>query len=360
MRLPSVAAFLKGATRQLDVRWQYELDDGVVALEWSPDGAYLAALSAAGTLTLWAGATGSPGRSCLAHRTGGMTLSWAADGTHLATGGQDRQVCLWDPATGDRLASLPAGAAWVERVAWSPLYPDGAPAMLASAAGKVLRFWTPTGDLISEHRRHTSTIADIHWHPAQRRLVTACYGLLTVWMPGADLPTEVFAWKMSHLAVRWQPQGRYLVAGEQDATLHVWDAVTGEDLLMSGYATKVRELAWQPQGRFLATGGGAAVTLWDFAGDGPAGSTPIVLEGHSRPVTALAYRPDGAQLASGATDGLFLWRPPERPSRRTPAPVGRCDLAGGVACLAWRPDGAEIAVGGAQGKVLVVACDTVS
>jgi WD40 repeat protein len=352
VRLPSIAAFLKGATRQLEVDWQTVLDDGVVALEWAPDGAHLAALSAAGTLTVWAGATGQRRWSSAAHRTGGMTLSWSADGTVLATGGQDRQVCLWEPTTGNRLASLPAGAAWVERVAWSPPYQDSAPAMLASAAGKVLRFWTPTGDLISEHVRHTSTIADLHWHPQRRCLVTACYGLLTVWTPGADLPAEVFAWKGSHLAVRWQPQGRYLVAGDQDATVHVWDVTTEEDLVMSGYTVKVRELAWHPSGRFLATGGGAAVTLWDFAGDGPAGSTPVVLEGHSGLVTALAYRPDGGVLASGAEDGVLVWRPPEKPGR-TVSPVGRYDLAGGVACLAWRSDGARLAVGGLQGEVLV-------
>ncbi len=350
MPLPSISAFLKSATRRLDPLWQATLDDHVLALRWAPDGSWLAALSAAGTLTVLDAASGAPRWTQPAHRIGGMALDSAPDGALLATGGQDGRVRLWRAATGAPAGDLPAGASWVERVAWSPAGAAGQPPLLASAAGKALRFWTPTGELVSEHARHASAIVDIQWHPARRALATASYGLLTVWIPGADIPAEVFAWKGSHLAVAWRPDGKYLAAGDQDATLHVWDATTGEDLMMSGYLTKVRELAWHPSGRFLATGGGAAITIWDFSGSGPAGSTPIVLEGHAGLVTALAYRPDGKALASGGEDGLLLWRPPEKPGRLT-SPVGRGAAAGGVSALAWRGDGARLAIGSPQGEV---------
>lgn len=353
MPFPSISEFLKSATRRLDPLWRVTLDDHVPALYWSPDGAWLAALSSAGTLTVFDAASGAVRWTQAAHRMGGLTLDGSPDGALLATGGQDGRIRVWRAANGESVADLPAGASWVERTAWSPAYADGRPVVLASAAGKVLRFWTPEGELVGEHARHTSTIADIRWHPARRALVTASYGLLTVWTPGVDVPVEVFAWKGSHLAAAWRPDGKYLAVGDQDATVHVWDATTGEDLMMSGYRTKVRELAWHPRGRFLATGGGTAVTIWDFSGRGPAGSTPIVLEGHVGMVTALAYRADGRVLASGGEDGLLLWRPPEKPGRPA-APVGRYDVEGGVSVLAWRGDGACIAVGGSQGEVAVL------
>ncbi|QUW02726.1 WD40 repeat domain-containing protein [Chloracidobacterium validum] len=354
MPLPSLSDFLKSTMRELATRWQVALDDHVLALHWAPDGDWLAVLSSAGTLVVLDGATDAIRWSRAAHSVGGMALHGAPDGVWLATGGQDGRARIWHAATGELAADLPAGASWVERVVWSPPYPDGKPVMLASAAGKCLRFWTPAGDVVSEHTRHTSTITDMQWHPARRCLVTSSYGLLTVWQPGETTPGEVFAWKGSHLTVRWRPDGKYLVVGDQDATIHVWDTTTGEDLMMSGYATKVRELAWHPRGRFLATGGGSAVTIWDFSGRGPAGSTPVVLEGHAGLVTALAYRPDGKALASGGTDGLLLWRPPEKPGRPT-TPVGRYTLPEGVTVLDWHPTGMWLAVGSPQGLVVALS-----
>ncbi|OYT71675.1 MAG: hypothetical protein CFK52_07385 [Chloracidobacterium sp. CP2_5A] len=353
MPLPSISEFLKSAACRLEPLWRATLDDHALALRWSPDGAWLAALSAAGTLAVFDAASGAPRWTQSAHRVGGMTLDGSPDGELLATGGQDGRVRLWRAASGEPVADVPAGASWVERVAWSPARADGQPALLASAAGKTLRFWTPTGALVSEHARHTSTIADIQWHPTRRALVTASYGMLTLWVPGADIPAEVFAWKGSHLAAAWRPDGKYLVVGDQDATIHAWDTTTGEDLMMSGYQTKVRELAWHPRGRFLATGGGMVITIWDFSGRGPAGSTPVALEGHAGLVTALSYRPDGRVLASGGEDGLLLWRPPEKPGRPA-SPAGRRDIEGGVSVLAWRGDGARIAVGNPQGDVAVL------
>ncbi len=353
MPLPSIGEFLKRVTRPLEPHWRRMLDDHIVALHWLPGGRRLAALSAAGTLAVLDAASGALHWLQTAHQIGGMALHGSPDGEWLATGGQDGRAKLWQVATGNLGADLPAGASWVERIAWSPAYDDDQPLLWASAAGKVLRFWTLDGDLYSEHRRHTSTITAIQWHPLRRALVTASYGLLTVWVPGTDVPSEVFAWKGSHLAVAWRPDGTFLVVGDQDATVHVWDIVTGEDLMMSGYQTKVRELAWHPGGRFLATGGGTVVTIWDFAGRGPADSVPIVLEGHTGLVTALAYRADGNILASGGEDGVLLWRPPERPQQVT-SPVGRCEVEGGVSVLAWREDGMSLAVGSTQGEVLVL------
>eukprot|EP01048_Picozoa_sp_COSAG05_P005870 COSAG05_NODE_361_length_10793_cov_141.983262_3_plen_223_part_00 len=41
------------------------------------------------------------------------------------------------------------------------------------------------------------------------------------------------------------------------------------------YSSKITGLCWSRTSRYLATSGGNQVTIWDFAGRGPAGSTPI-------------------------------------------------------------------------------------
>ncbi|HRE29926.1 MAG TPA: hypothetical protein PK954_25015, partial [Anaerolineales bacterium] len=65
----------------------------------------------------------------------------------LASSGQDGRIRLWSTASGEALMALEGGAPWVARVAWSP-----AGDCLASAAGKIVRFWEPTGLMVGERR----------------------------------------------------------------------------------------------------------------------------------------------------------------------------------------------------------------
>lgn len=59
---------------------------------------------------------------------------------------------------------------------------------------------------------------------------------------------------------------------------------------MSGYPGKVSRLAFDDSGRWLAADGAPDVTIWDFAGKGPHGSSPRMLRAHDT-VTALTWRP---------------------------------------------------------------------
>jgi WD40 repeat protein len=129
--------------------------------------------------------------------------------------------------------------------------------------------------------------------------------------------------------------------------VHFWYVRSGEDLLMAGYPTKVRELAWDSTSRYLATGGGEAVVVWDCGGDGPAGSTPLAFELHSKPLSAVAFQKRGPVLASGAPDGkVGFWFPGG--SKRALAVV---DFGEGVSTLAWSPGDGRLAVAGEAGAV---------
>ncbi len=111
-----------------------------------------------------------------------------------------------------------------------------------------------------------------------------------------------FAWKGSILTLAWSPDGRYLVHGDQDATVHFWVLASGKDYQMWGYPTKVRELAWDHTSRYLATGGGPVVVVWDYAGKGPQSSKPLMLEAHEDFLSALAFQHTGPLLASGGIE----------------------------------------------------------
>ena len=158
---------------------------------------------------------------------------------------------LWDSASGLQIRALAAGAAWVERIAWSPRQD-----VLASAAGKKLRLWNAAGDLLREWPDHPRALAELRWQPGADVLASTCYGELNLWDVQTAEPVRRFAWKGSMIALAWSPDGRYLATGNQDATVHFWLAQGDEDLEMAGYPSKVRTVAWDASSRYLATGGG--------------------------------------------------------------------------------------------------------
>jgi WD40 repeat protein len=153
------------------------------------------------------------------------------------------------------------------------------------------------------------------------------------------------------LVLAWSPDAKHIAAGGQDSSVHFWRLADGDDLQMTGYPTKVRELSWDASSRYLATGGGPTPCIWDFAGEGPAGSHPLQFEAHEDNVTCLAFQHRGGFLASAGEDGLVaLWHPGKQLG--TLAVAKHADA---VSQLAWSPDDRQLAVGTAMGGVHLYA-----
>lgn len=120
---------------------------------------------------------------------------------------------------------------------------------------------------------------------------------------------------------------------------------------MSGYPAKPSALAFDDTGTLLATGGGEAVTVWNFAGKGPEDTEPGVLEFHVQPVTTLAFAPRAMRLASGGRDGAVVVWSVRKDGKGDP--IGIAAVAGAVAESCWRPDGRALSALDAQGGVTV-------
>lgn len=319
--------------------WKATLPDCAAALAWSPDGRQLAAATLAGPVVVFDAAGGRAVVEHAGHAGGALTVAWSPDGARLATGGQDGRVVLHDAGVA---TIIDGDDSWVEHLAWSAMGD-----LLSIAAGRRVRVLTASGAIATEVTGYGSTVTSLFWLPGKSELVTSCYGGLQFTKVGRADWTRQLDWKGSILTARPSPDGKHIATGNQDGTVHVWETRSGKDLQMSGYPLKVRELAWSADSALLATGGGAVVTVWSFAGKGPAGQKPAQLAGHEERVTGVVFA--GRGLVSTSEDGTMrMW------SRRNGWQCVRTENAGRpLTSLAVSPDGRLVAAASDAGTVLV-------
>jgi WD40 repeat protein len=164
-----------------------------------------------------------------------------------------------------------------------------------------------------------------------------------------QLQQRSFDWPAACLTTAFSPNGRVIVTGTQDGSVHFWYLASGKDSQMRGYPAKVADTVWTHDSRYLATIAGEALVVWDFGGKGPEGSRPIQLNGHTERIECLAAQPGGNHLVTGGRDWrLSLWSPGKYPqaldAHLTDSEPSR---------IVWSPDGRHVAVGERKGKLAV-------
>jgi WD40 repeat protein len=327
---------------QLHLRGQLTISDHVIALAWGSDSTQVAAASVSGPISLINVNTSEPLHVLSGHQFGTTALAWHPKKPMLASAGQDGRVRLWNTTTGEQTHELSGGSAWVEHVAWSPKGD-----FLVSAAGKRLKCWDITGQLVQEYPPFSSTISGIAWSAKGKEFAISGYGQIAFYQPGEAQATRVFEWKGSILGIAWSPDTKMIAGGGQDATVHFWYTKTGDDLQMSGYPNKITSVSWNASSQYLATNGGEIAAVWDCEGDGPTGRTPILLERHNQSINQVQFQHRGLLLASGGEDGIVaLWFPGG--SKRV---LAESEIGEPVSTLAWSPGDGRLAVGGANGFV---------
>jgi RNA polymerase sigma factor (sigma-70 family) len=107
-------------------------------------------------------------------------------------------------------------------------------------------------------------------------------------------------------ALAWSPDGKWVASGGgfSDWTIRLWDPATGKEIRqLAGPITPVRALAVSPDGKRIAsTDRQATLILWDVV------SGRRLAQTHSPNIPlALAFAPDGKRLLVGCHNGVVLW-----------------------------------------------------
>lgn len=340
--MPGLARSAARGSGELPPRWRIDCGDYVVAAGLAARGDLCVVGTGDGVVRRIELATGREAFRRDAHAGGVLGVAVAPDGTRFVSGGQDATAKLWD-AEGQLQRELPAdGAAWVEHVAWSPRGDR-----FATAAGRRVRVWTADGTLAFEAEPLPSTVSGLAWRADGTGLAAIAYGGVQVWSFAPRSKHRYLPWKGSLVSIAWSPDGKVIACGSQDCSVHFWRMATGEDSQMMGYPTKLKALAWDAESRLLATSGDAAITVWDFRGKGPEGTTPRQLEAHAGVCTQLAFDAGKGVLASGSQDSsVVLWEP-----RRSTRPLCYAFLDAAITALVWHPEHRALLGGDAHGNL---------
>ncbi|MGW2373484.1 WD40 repeat domain-containing protein [Kitasatospora sp. NPDC001683] len=308
--------------------WTTEVDDAPVAV--ATGGGLVAIAGAAGTAWILDAAEGFP-VGTVTLPGGLLALEFSPDGAHLALAGP-AGYGLWRRSDGRFLGS--ETGSWSAAVRWA------SPDRVAVATGRRVHVLDPDGVRQWGTDLAPSTVTDLAWLRDGRRLVSSAYGGVRCHERHSAQPVAEYKYVGSHLAIALNPNGRWICTGNQDASIHIWRTRDGDELTMHGYPDKIARLAFDGTGRWLASDGAPDITVWDFSGKGPAGTKPRALRAHET-VTALAWRPgSGAILASaGAEQKVALWRADGGRAGALLRPVHERELPEPVTALAWaEPD----------------------
>jgi WD40 repeat protein len=316
----------------------------VAAVAWSPDGTWLAAGDAAGTVRLHRpGVDGMTAAELGSHEAEIWSLAVSPDGQWLASAGADGCVRIWNVATGRREAELIGHTAAVYSVAFAP---DGG--TLASASrDRTTRLWdTATWQERRMLRDHAGTVYAARFSADGRRLVTASQDRTArLWSVDMGVCEVTLAGHSGRVfSAAFSSDGTAIVTASEDGSARIWDATTGAERQRLAHPFRVSAAAYVGATDRVATvGGDEVLRIWKQGSSEP----PRQLHGHAAPLWAVAVSPDGGHIATGSADGTVrVWDGSGEP----PTVLAESDR---VLAASLSDDGSLLATGLADGSVVL-------
>lgn len=325
--------------------WEWRFDAPVTGLAFGGSGRCLAASLGDGTVRIASRHEPAAEPKTIEAHAGAILCLQTAPGTNRFLSGGDDGRLVETAIDGRQQELLHAPGQWIDTIAV-------AETLRAVALGRTVVLLDASGKEIGRSTDHPSTVSGLAFNPKGKRLAASHYNGVTLWWTASLGGTPMrYKWRGSHIGVSWSPDGKFLMTATQENELHGWRLSDGNDMRMSGYASKVRSLAWIAKPPYLVTAGSESVTAWSFAGGGPMGKNAF--EFGKRPgylVTFVSAHPKRPLVAFGYDDGEV--RVAEVPGTRMV--IVRETNEEKVTNIAWSPDGTVIGVGTAEGAVALI------
>lgn len=151
----------------------------------------------------------------------------------------------------------------------------------------------------------------------------------------------------SVVAVAWLPDGKYIVSGSDDKTVHIWDVERGNNCLTyANHMGRVSSVACSPDGEFIASASlDGSVQIWKVTN-----GNMNNFQKYPAAVLSVAYSPDGKFLAAGCDDNMIrVWNLLENKVR-----AYKGVHSGPVLSVSWFTSNKKLIVSGSRDKTFKV------
>ena len=234
-------------------------EDGVWAIEFSPNGDYLATASKDNTAKLVQVSTGQE-ITVISHEKPdplrgefyNMDIKFSPKGDYLATASQDGTAKLVQVSTGQEIAVISHDNP-IEKIKFSP---KGDYLATASQDGTAKLVQVSTGQEIAIIS-HPDSVWEIEFSPEGDYLATESGGpdngtakLVRV-STGKEI--AVISHQSSVHEIEFSPKGDYLATGSYDGTAKLVQVNTGKEVATISHQDSVREVKFSPNGEYLVT-----------------------------------------------------------------------------------------------------------
>lgn len=268
---------------------------------FSPDSAYVAAVSKDYAVWVWALSTGQPVCELRGHTDRIRSVAFSPDSRLLLTASDDQTVRIWDVAAGKPRHAPLFHSASASKALFSP---DG---RLVATIGleQMARVWSvKTGALLSVLHGHSGPLTNLRFGVDGNLLLTTSHDhTARLWQLGsARAVAELRGHHNSVVDAAFSPDGRHLITGSWDATARIWEADSGRPVaVLRGHTAPIVAVAFSPDAVHVGTASDDhTARVWSV----PA-ARPVQKKWSLGATTAaVAFSPDGRHVAAASLDGI--------------------------------------------------------